>query len=48
MSTVVVRITGGQEITSVITKDSAEDLGLSEGDRVKAIVKSTEVMIGKD
>ena len=34
-------------ITAVITKESAEKLGLSEGDDVTAIIKSTEVIIGK-
>ena len=47
MSTVVVGLPGGQEIVSAITKDSAKDLGLKEGDSVKAIIKSTEVIIGK-
>ena len=32
---------------AVITKESAEKLGLSEGDDVTAIIKSTEVIIGK-
>jgi molybdopterin-binding protein len=48
MSTVVIRLPDGQEIVSAITKDSAESLGLAEGDEVKAIIKATEVMIGKD
>ncbi len=48
MSTVVVRLAGGQEVVSVITKDSATELNLAEGDAVKAVVKSTEVMIGKE
>ncbi len=34
-------------ITAVITKESAEKLGLKEGDDVKAIIKSTEIIIGK-
>ena len=34
-------------ITSVITKEAVEDLGLKVGDEVEAIVKSTEVMIAK-
>jgi molybdopterin-binding protein len=38
---------GGQEIVSVITRSSAERLALSEGDAVAAIVKATEIMIGK-
>jgi molybdate transport system regulatory protein len=48
MSTVVIRLAGGQEVTSAITKDSAEGLELAVGDTVTAIIKSTEVMIGKD
>ncbi len=48
MSTVVIRLSGGQEVVSAITKDSATELALAEGDAVKAVIKSTEVMIGKD
>ena len=33
---------------SVVTRASAEELGLAEGDSVTAIVKSTEVMLAKD
>ena len=38
---------GGQEVVSVITRRSAERLGLREGDEVTVIIKSTEVMIGR-
>jgi molybdate transport system regulatory protein len=48
MSTVVIRLAGGQEVTAAITKDSAESLELGEGDVVKAIIKATEVMVAKD
>ena len=34
-------------ITAVITKEAVEELGVKVGDEVQAIVKSTEVMIGK-
>ncbi len=34
-------------VTAVITKEAVEDLGLKEGDTVQAIVKSTEIIIGK-
>ena len=34
-------------LSSVITMDSIEDLNLKVGDEVFAIIKSTEVMIGK-
>jgi molybdopterin-binding protein len=48
MSTVVIRLSGGQEVVSAITKDSAKGLELAEGDVVTAVIKATEVMIGKD
>jgi molybdate transport system regulatory protein len=47
MAEVVVTLDGGQEIVSVITKGSAERLQLKAGDAVTALVKATEVMIGK-
>lgn len=34
-------------VTAVITKEAAEDLDLKVGDEVVAIVKSTEVIVGK-
>lgn len=34
-------------VTSVITREAVEKLDIKEGDQVFAIVKSTEVMIGK-
>ncbi|MBI4317262.1 MAG: TOBE domain-containing protein [Chloroflexi bacterium] len=43
----VVLDVGGQEVVSVITRRSAEKLGLKPGDSVAAIVKATEVLIGK-
>jgi molybdopterin-binding protein len=33
---------------SAITRESAESLALTEGDAVKAVIKATEVIIGKD
>lgn len=42
---VVVRLEGGQELVSVITVESVRSLGLQVGDAVRAVVKSTEVMI---
>lgn len=46
MAEVRLRI-GEQELVSVITRGSAERLGLRVGDEVTAVIKSTEVMIGK-
>jgi molybdate transport system regulatory protein len=45
-SEVVVRLPGGTEIASSITKESVHALGLKAGDQVSAIVKSSSVMIG--
>ena len=47
MAHVVVKV-GDNTIESIITRNSAEELGLKKGDRVKVVVKSTEVMIQKD
>jgi molybdopterin-binding protein len=38
---------GENEIESVITRTSAEEMGLKAGDAVTAVIKSTEVMIQK-
>ena len=47
MAHVVVKV-GKNRIESVITRRSAEELGLKKGDRVKVVIKSTEVMLQKD
>ena len=47
MANVKIEVTEPKTITAVITKESAEKLGLTEGDDVCAIIKSTEVIIGK-
>jgi len=47
MAEVRVRI-GDQELVSIITRASAERLGLRVGDEVVAVIKSTEIMIGKE
>jgi molybdopterin-binding protein len=46
MAEVVVQV-GENEIVSVVTRTSAEELGLAEGDTVTAIIKSTEVMLAR-
>jgi molybdopterin-binding protein len=38
---------GGQFITSLVSVEAIDDLALKVGDEVSAIIKSTEVMIGK-
>jgi molybdopterin-binding protein len=47
-SEVVVELTGGQEIVSVITKASAQRLGLTQGKEVYAVIKSSSVMLAAD
>jgi molybdopterin-binding protein len=42
---VVVTLSGGDIITSVITKESAERLALAEGKDVYAVIKASNVMI---
>jgi molybdopterin-binding protein len=39
---------GNQELIAIITRASAERLRLSVGDEVVAVIKSTEVMIGRE
>lgn len=36
------------KMVAVITNEAVDDLGLKVGDEVTTIMKSTEVMIGKD
>jgi len=47
MAHVVVRV-GKNVIESVITKRSVEEMKLKVGDKVSAVIKSTEVMLEKD
>ena len=47
MANVKIEVSEPGVITAVITKESAEKLGLAEGDDVCAIIKSTEVIVGK-
>lgn len=44
---VKIDIGGGNFITSSVTAETIDDLGLQTGDSVVAIVKASEVMIGK-
>ena len=43
----VVLAVGSQFVTAIITSDSARELGLKPGDEAVALVKATEVMIGR-
>ena len=46
LSQVRLRI-GNQFLTAVITRDAVNELKLKRGDEAVAIIKSTEVMIGR-
>jgi molybdate transport system regulatory protein len=48
MATVTVEIPGGHTLVATITRDAATDLDLNAGDEVTVVIKSTEVMVGKD
>jgi molybdopterin-binding protein len=39
---------GGQTVMASITNESVDDLGLKVGQKAKAIIKSSEVMVGVD
>ncbi len=45
---VVIELPGGTEIVSIITKSSADSLGLKEGKEVYAVIKASNVMLGVD
>jgi len=38
----------GKELVSVITRKSAEGLGLKEGDQVVVVIKATEVLLARE
>ena len=48
MATVKVRLAGGQDLTAAITVDAVNELGLSVGGAVTALVKSTDVALAID
>ncbi len=47
-SEVVLELPGGIEVVSIITKESAEKLGLQPGKTAYAVIKASEVMIAVD
>ena len=46
LAQVVIAI-GSQRVTAIITSDAARDLNLRVGEPAVALIKSTEVMVGK-
>jgi molybdate transport system regulatory protein len=47
-ATVKIEISQPATITSMITKEAAEELKLKVGDKVDAVIKASEVMVFKD
>jgi molybdopterin-binding protein len=47
-SEITVELTGGDNIVSVITKTSADNLELAQGKEVYVVIKATNVMIATD
>lgn len=43
----VVLAVGDQRVTAIITADAVRELGLKPGDEAVALIKATEVMIGR-
>ena len=45
---VVIRTNGGEELVSIVTRESVESLGLKEGKEVYAVIKASNVMVAID
>jgi molybdopterin-binding protein len=45
---VIIELAGGEEIASIITMESAQNLGLAAGKEVYAVVKASNVMVMVD
>ncbi|MBN2178714.1 MAG: TOBE domain-containing protein [Deltaproteobacteria bacterium] len=45
---VIIEVAPSLEMTSIITKNSCEKLGLAKGKEVYAVVKASNVMIGTE
>ncbi|MEH2290282.1 TOBE domain-containing protein [Nostoc sp.] len=45
---VILELAPGVELVSIITKSSAEKLGLSEGKQAYAVIKSSDVIVAID
>ncbi len=45
---VVLELTGGTEVVAIITRQSAESLGLAAGGAAYAVIKASNVMVAVD
>ena len=48
MSQVNLEIPGGSSMSSVLTLEALDDLGINEGDQVKVVVKAVNVLLIKE
>lgn len=44
---VKIELPGGTTVTASITNDAVADLALAKGDQVVAVIKASDVMVGK-
>lgn len=47
-SEVIIELPGGVQVVSIITKTSAESLGLQKGKEAYAVIKASNVMVAVD
>jgi molybdopterin-binding protein len=47
-SEVTIELAGGQQVVAIITKSSAENLGLAKGKDAYAVIKASSVMVAVD
>jgi len=47
-SEVTIRLEGGSDIVSIITNESADNLGLKQGVAAYAVIKASSVMVAVD
>ena len=47
-SEVLMELPGGVQVVSIITRESAESMGLSEGSAAYAVIKASNVMVAVD
>lgn len=47
-SEVILELTGGAQVVSIITKESVDNLGLAVGKPAYAVIKASNVMIAVD
>lgn len=45
---IIVKLTGGDEVVAIITRESSKNLKLAKNKKVYAIIKASNVMIGVD